>query len=218
MGIRSWFAFVVVVEGFLVVPGVGIFGVNNGTTYLRAMYWTFDYFYFGIVNSRSCICKGDVWRDESNLCQDASSWYWPGSDVHIRNDLGELYWIESRNYWECDCLMEQHISYLDRSALMNSQSPALFAVWHNLERWNVRIDMWQQFWVSVQTRWTVECEENSLLRVTIGVLRYSPVASNWIQLVKYVEALKRSEKNRRRWITYGESQSRNLHRLRWQHY
>lgn len=57
----------------------------------------------------------------------------PGWEVRIRGDLGGLHWIESRNGWAGDCLVEQRTRFPDRCTLTNRQSPTIFVVWHNLE-------------------------------------------------------------------------------------
>lgn len=88
----------------------------------------------------------------------------PGWVVRIRGGLGELYWIESRNGWLGDYLIDQRTRRPDRSTLMNPHIPSVFAGWHNLEALNVRIDMRPQFWVSVPTWCTVECERTLLVR------------------------------------------------------
>lgn len=61
--------------------------------------------------------------------------------------------------------MEQRILRRDRSTPMNRWKSAIFADWHNLEAWNVRIDMWPQLWVAIPAFCAADCEGTPLLRV-----------------------------------------------------
>lgn len=76
-----------------------------------------------------------------------------------------------------------HLPYL--LVITNRQIPALFSNLHNLEEWNVRIDMRPQLWVSVQTWTTVELEGTPFLCIIIPyILRALPVGSKRFEKTK----------------------------------
>lgn len=110
-------------------------------------------------------------------------------ESRCRGKFEDLYWIGSRYGWAGDCLMEQRVRRPDRSTLTPRRSMAVFAGWHNLEVWHVRIDLWAQFWVEVPDWWFNRYEGSPLLRVpTPWLFSYF---TSWIKsLSNNVDAMK----------------------------
>lgn len=90
-------------------------------------------------------------------------------DVSFRCKFDELYRIELRYSWAGDFLMEQRIRS-DRCTLKIRRRPAIFAGWHNIDAWNIRIDRLSTLWVEAPNWWTDDYEASPFLTVMTPVI------------------------------------------------